>query len=168
MIAPSRRRILLAAAFLAALVSAALAPSEEAAPPSAKRAGKLPAPAGAAPEARRTAASEIEVPPVSNYKRTSDETVEVIDIFDARPVPGSVPATPPKPVAPKPPFYFSGLVEEAGLTKAVLVQGNDLIIVAKGDQFGAYQVEEIDSAKLVVTFLPLGERQNVPLGETAK
>ena len=168
MIAPSRRRLLLAAAFLVALVSAALAPSEEAAPPSAKRAGKLPVPAGAAPEARRTAAREIEVPPVSNYKRSSDETVEVIDIFETRPAPGSAPAAPLKPEAPKPPFYYSGLVEESGLTKAVLVQGDKLIIVAKGDKFGEYQVEEINSGKLVVTYMPLGERQNVPLGETAK
>jgi hypothetical protein len=164
----TRRRLLLAAAFLAALVSAALAPSEEAAPPPAKRAGKAVAPSGAAPQAQRPAAREIEVPPVANYKRSSEEIVEVTDVFEARAVTGAAPPPPPKPVAPKLPFSYTGLIGEAGQAKAVLVQGDQLHIVKKGEQFGSYRVEEADAEKIVVTYLPLGERQTLTLGDPPK
>lgn len=165
MIAPSRRRLLLAAAFVAALVSAALAPSEEAAPPP-KRAAKSPPPSGAAQQSQRAAAREIEVPPVSNYTRSIGEGIVVVDIFESRAPPVAAPA---KPVPPKPPFIYVGLIEESGRLKVVLAQGEQLHIVVKGEEFGgSYRLEEIGSEEIVVIYLPLEARQSLSMGVVPK
>lgn len=163
MIAPTRRRLLLAAAFVTALVSAALAPSEEAATPQ-KRAAKPPLPSSAAPQ--RVTAREIEVPPVSNYQRSIGEGVVVVDIFEPRPVPGAAPAAPAKPEPPKLPFTYIGRIEESGRIKVVLAQGEQMHVVAKGEQFGgSYRLEEVGLNELVVTYLPLEARQSLSLGD---
>ncbi|MBI3042919.1 MAG: hypothetical protein HYY78_08855 [Betaproteobacteria bacterium] len=160
MIAPARRRLLLAAAFVAALVSAALAPSEEA--PPAKRAAAAPA---AAQQPQRLAAREIiEVPPVSNYTRSMAEGISVVNIFEPQAPPSVAPA-PAKPVAPKPPFTYMGLIEESGRTKVALAQGDQLLLVVKGEQFsGSYRLEEVSPDSIVVTYLPLEERQSLSMG----
>ena len=164
MIAPARRRLLLAAAFVAALVSAALAPSEEA-PPPAKRKAKAPAAPAAVQPAERLAAREIiEVPPVSNYQRSTAEGISVVNLFEPRAPPSVAPA-PAKPVAPKPPFTYMGLIEESGRTKVALAQGDQLLLVAKGEQFsGSYRLDEVSPDTIVVTYLPLEERQSLSMG----
>jgi len=164
MMAPARRRLLLAAAFVAALVSAALAPSEEAAPPP-KRAAKSPPPSGLAQQAQRVAAREIEVPPVSNYQRSLKKGVVVMDLFEARPLPGAAPVAKPEP--PKLPFSYMGRIEESGRLKVVLVQGNDMHIVAEGELFGgSYRLDEVGSNGIVVVYIPLGARQRLSMGDS--
>lgn len=163
MIAPALRRLALAAAFATAVVSAALVPSEEAPPPN--RAAGAPPSRADLPE-RRMKAREIEVPQVVNYRRSMEEKVEVVDIFEPRPVPGAVPVA-AKPEPPKLPFTFMGRIEESGRQKVVLVQGDQMHIIAKGQQFGgSYRLEEVGTNELVLTYLPLGARQSLSMGDS--
>lgn len=163
MMAPALRRLLFAAAFVTAVVSAALLPGEEApSPPS--RAAKRPAPSSVALQAPRGKAREIEVPPLANYQRSLEEGVVVVDLFEPRPLPGAAPVA-AKPEPPKLPFSYVGFIEESGRPKVVLAQGEQMHIVAKGEQFGgAYRLEEVGSDELVVIYLPLGARQSLPTG----
>lgn len=167
-----RRRLLLAAAFVAALVSAVLAPSQETAPPlkdSAKLAPSSPAPQGprTAPReaASRGSPREVEIPPVANYQRSIDEKFIVVDVFEARAIPVPPPPPPAKPEPPKLPFAYIGTIEESGRTRVVLLQGEQLFIVSSGERFaGSYRLEEADADKLVLTYLPLEARQSLPIG----
>ena len=161
--APAMRRLLFAAAFLTAVVSAALVPGD--APPP-KRAAKAtaPAPSAAASQAGRLAARDVEVPPLLAYRRSMEEGVDVVDIFEAR-TPAGATGPAAKPVPPGMPFTYVGLIEESGRTKAVLAQGEQLHIVEKGEQFaGSYRLEEIGTDQAVVTYLPLDARQTVVPG----
>jgi hypothetical protein len=159
--APTLRRLLFATAFLTAVVSAALVPGEGAPP---KRAGKSSAPAAAAPQAPRAAAREAEMPALLAYRRSMEEGIDVVDVFEARLPPGAA-APAPKPVPPKVPFTYVGLIEEAGRAKVVLAQGDQLHIVAKGEQFASsYRLEEIGTDQAVVTYIPLDARQTVTPG----
>jgi hypothetical protein len=161
MITPTRRRLLLGAAFIAALISAALAPSEDAAPPS-KRAAK--SPSGTVQQSQRVAAREIEMPQVSKYQRSLGKGVVVVNLFEPRSPPGAAPvATKPEP--PKLPFSYVGRIEESGQLKVVLVQGDQMYIVAKGEPFGgSYRLDEVGSNEIVVVYVPLGARQSLPMG----
>ena len=161
MAAPALRRFALAAALVTAVVSAALVPTEEA--PPAKRAAGAPPSRADSPD-RRTKAREIEVPQVLNYRRSTEEKVDVVDIFEARPVPGPAPVV-AKPEPPELPFVFMGRIEEAGHLKVVLVQGDQMHIIAKGQQFaGTYRLDEVGANELVLTYLPLDVRQSLPMG----
>ena len=164
MIKPALRRVVLATVFATAVVSAALVPSEETpAPAPARRAAKSPPP-GSVPAAQRSRTRESEVPAVLNYQRSMEAGVEVVDLFESRPVPGASPAQ-VKPEPPKLPFAYVGLIEESGRRKVVLAQGEQMHIVAQGEQFGSsYRLEEVGAEELVLTYLPLGARQTLPTG----
>ena len=163
MITPARRRLLLGAAFVAALISAALAPSEDAAPPS-KTAAKSKPSSGAAQQSQRVAAREFEMPPVSNYQRSLEKRVVVVNLFESRLPPGPAPVA-AKPVPPKLPFSYMGRIEESGQLKVVLVQGDQMYIVAKGEPFGgSYRLDEVGSNEIVVVYVPLGARQSLSMG----
>jgi hypothetical protein len=71
------------------------------------------------------------------------------------------PPPPPPPKAPPLPFAFVGLVEQgAGKPQAFLSRGDALFIVAAGDVIEEkYRVESLSPASVVMTYLPLTERQ---------
>lgn len=71
------------------------------------------------------------------------------------------PPPPPPPKAPPLPFAFVGLVEQgAGRPQAFLARGDALFIVAAGDVIEEkYRVESLSPASVVMTYLPLTERQ---------
>jgi hypothetical protein len=152
------RRLLLAAAFVTAVVSAALVPGDVSPP---KRVAKSSPPAVAVSPASRAMARDVEVPPLLAFRRTLEEGVDVVDIFEARSPPSAAgPAA--KPVPPRMPFAFVGQIEESGRPKAVLAEGNNLHYVAKGEEFaGSYRLEEIGADQAVVTYIPLDARQTV-------
>ena len=157
--APALRRLLFAAAFVTAVVSAALVPGDVSPP---KRAAKSAAsPAATSPQAARVTARDVEVPSLLAYRRTLEEGVDVVDIFEARsPLGPAGPAA--KPVSPRVPFAFVGLIEESGRPKAVLAEGDQVHIVAKGEEFArTYRLEEIGADQAVVTYIPLDARQTV-------
>lgn len=159
--APNLRRLLFAAAFLTAVVSAALVPGDVSPP---KRAAKSSTPPAVTSQSARGAAREVEVPALLAYRRSLEEGLDVVDLFEAR-LPASATAPAAKPVPPKVPFTYVGLIEESGRAKAVLAQGDQLHIVAKGEQFGgSYRLEEIGADEAVVTYIPLEARQTVTAG----
>lgn len=75
------------------------------------------------------------------------------------------PPPPPPPTAPPVPFKFIGqYAEKGGGTKpaAFLTKGEALFVVHVGDTVeNTYKIESFDAARVVVTYLPLKQRQNI-------
>lgn len=69
----------------------------------------------------------------------------------------------PAPVAPPVPFKFVGLIEEkAAKPAAFIAKGDALFVVHVGDVVeNTYRVESFNSAQVVVTYLPLQQRQTI-------
>ena len=91
----------------------------------------------------------------------------VTDLF-AAPRPAAPPAAhPQKPAAPSVPplpFRYVGRAVEEGRTAVFLERGNESYSLAQGDRAGRdYQVERITEAAVTFMYLPLGERQTLPL-----
>lgn len=79
------------------------------------------------------------------------------------------PPPPPPPTAPPVPFSFVGLLEQSSTRPtAFLAKGEALVIAAVGDVIdGTYRVESLSGAGIVVTYLPLNQRQTLgPSGGT--
>jgi hypothetical protein len=70
---------------------------------------------------------------------------------------------PPPPMAPPVPFKFVGLIEEkAAKPAAFIAKGDALFVVHVGDVVESlYRVESFNSAQVVVTYLPLQQRQTI-------
>jgi hypothetical protein len=84
-------------------------------------------------------------------------------------VPAPPPPPPPPPTAPPLPFVFVGLLEQkASRPTAFLAKGEALVVAAVGDVIdGTYRVESLSPAGIVVTYLPLNQRQSLgPTGGT--
>ena len=157
-----RRRLILAIAFVVTLLSAVLAPSQE----TETVPGKAVRPQGPASTPREPRQQDVEMPVLVNFERALEKKISVVDVFEARAVPG-VPAPPPRPVPPKLPFVYQGSIEEAGRTKMVLLEGEQIHIVEKGGSIGtAYRLESINADNLVFTYLPLEIQQALPTGDT--
>ena len=83
------------------------------------------------------------------------------------PPPAAVPieaaAPPPPPTAPPVPFRFVGLIEEKSAKPAAFIaKGDALYVVHVGDLVETnYRVESFNSAQVVVTYLPLQQRQTI-------
>ena len=73
------------------------------------------------------------------------------------------PPPPPPPTAPPIPFRFVGLLEEkASKPAAFLAKGDALFVVHVGDVVeSTYRVESFNSAQVVLTYLPLQQRQTI-------
>lgn len=107
-----------------------------------------------------------EVPPLADYRRLAGEGVAVIDLFEPRLPPGPPPPPPAAPAPPKLPFSYIGFMQDSeGRVKAVLAEGDQLHIVAKGERFlGAYRLDAVGADELAVTYLPLESRQSLSTG----
>jgi hypothetical protein len=79
------------------------------------------------------------------------------------PVVAVVAEAPPPPTAPPVPFKFVGLIEEkAAKPAAFIAKGDALFVVHVGDVVeNTYRVESFNSAQVVVTYLPLQQRQTI-------
>jgi hypothetical protein len=73
------------------------------------------------------------------------------------------PAPPPPPTAPPVPFKFIGQIEEKSARPAAFIsKGEALYVVHVGDVVeNTYRVESFNSAQVVVTYLPLQQRQTI-------
>jgi len=159
-----KRRLLLALAFVVTLLSAVLAPSQETAPVSGKSVRPQSLPVAQAAGALQ---KDGELPAVVNFERAMDKKITVVDVFEARAVPGVAAAPPPKPVPPKLPFVYQGSVEDMGRIKLVLLEGEQIHVIQKGDLVGAaYRLDDISADSLTFTYLPLGAQQVLPTGDT--
>jgi hypothetical protein len=79
------------------------------------------------------------------------------------------PPPPSPPTAPPLPFSFVGLLEQkSGKPTAFLAKGEALVVAGVGDVIdGTYRVESLSPTGVVVTYLPLSQRQTVgPSGGT--
>ena len=77
-------------------------------------------------------------------------------------------ARPPRPQAPPVPYRYFGKMVEGDVPHAFLYQGDNVVVVKMGDVLASqYRVENIAPESVSLTYLPLGTRQIVPLGESA-
>ena len=91
--------------------------------------------------------------------------------FDARswaPPPRHAPvvaAAPPKPVAPPVPYRVAGQVMHDGMNQVVLARDDRVFTVREGETLdNTYRIESIRPDAVTITYLPLSERQLIPVG----
>jgi hypothetical protein len=79
------------------------------------------------------------------------------------PVAALPPPPPPPPTAPPVPFKFIGQIEDKSAKPAAFItKGDALFVVHVGDVVeSTYRVESFNSAQVVVTYLPLKQRQTI-------
>ncbi|HEX4584497.1 MAG TPA: hypothetical protein VH183_06685 [Burkholderiaceae bacterium] len=144
---------------------------------SVARAGDSPADAARGGAEAPQPASASATPPAAPSLPTRGKIAESAakDPFAARgwlpppppPAPAPVVAVdatpPPPPTAPPVPFRFVGLIEErAAKPAAFIAKGDALFVVHVGDVVeSTYRVESFNSAQVVVTYLPLQQRQTI-------
>lgn len=74
---------------------------------------------------------------------------------------------PPRPQAPPVPYKYFGKMMEGDVPRAFLYQGDNVVVAKVGDVLAnKYRVENISPENVSLTYLPLGTRQIVPLGES--
>jgi hypothetical protein len=81
------------------------------------------------------------------------------------PPPPQVAPPPPKPTAPPMPFTLLGKKLEDGTWQVFLARQDKTYVVKAQDVIeGTYRVESIAPPSLVLTYIPLGERQTLAIG----
>ena len=76
--------------------------------------------------------------------------------------PELAPAPPPPPTAPPVPFNFVGLLQDQAKPTAFLAKDDKLLLVSAGDTLdGAYRIESVSASEIVLTYLPLNQRQSI-------
>jgi hypothetical protein len=81
------------------------------------------------------------------------------------PPPRPKPPAPPVPTAPPIPYTVLGKKAEDGVWQVFLARQDQVFIVKHGDTLeNTYRVEEIKPPGLTLTYIPLNERQALPIG----
>lgn len=122
-----------------------------------------------APERRSDAAGPAADGPAVDLERLKqrDVTRKFGEMFPAREPPPPPPSSriPEPPRAPPLPFRFFGRLVEDGRTVVFLDRQDEIYAAKVGDTIaGAYRVEEINGTEVVLTYLPLNQRQTLPIG----
>ena len=77
----------------------------------------------------------------------------------------AVAAAPPKPVAPPVPYRVAGQVMHDGMNQVVLARDDRVFTVREGETLdNTYRIESIRPDAVTITYLPLSERQLIPVG----
>ncbi len=168
-----RRRILLAGGVAAALAAVYFTPESDAViePVETRQRQRAAAPAG---RGDGQGAHVLTIRPRTEAAATDADDTRTGLTFAARvwtplPAPSSVvplaASAPPPPQAPPLPFRYLGRYSEAG-RDGVFLQHNDLnLVVHVGDTIAdTYKVERLDSIRLTLRYLPLGESQVMDFG----
>jgi hypothetical protein len=152
--------------------------------PDAEVAARSPAPApraGMAATAPRPAAPRI--PLNAEASAASDRLPELPDAtvrvplaevgadfaapISFRPPPVSTPMPKRMPMAPPLPFRYVGAIDDGGTRRALLMEGEQLRVVAGGDEIdGRYRVERVGEAGIDFLYLPLKQRQSLTLSRS--
>ena len=126
--------------------------------------------AHAGDSARALQAIAVGLDPVQLKRPAPQHERAVPDIFAApQPVAVAVAAPahqakPAAPSAPALPFRYVGRSTEEGRVAVFLEKGRENYSVAQGEQAGRYyRIERITDASITFTYLPLGERQTLPV-----
>lgn len=82
----------------------------------------------------------------------------------------AAPEPPPPPTAPPVPYVYLGKLDGSTLKPRVfLSSGDQLVIVSQGEVVdGQYRVESISDADIVLMYLPLNQRQVIPMQSEGK
>lgn len=118
-----------------------------------------------------------------NLNASMDKPV-VVAVAEPPPEKKPTPKPPPPPVAPPPPppqvvapptapplpFVVVGSIRGQGIAQGKQVvflsdKGASLVVTQGDDIHGTYKVEEINANAIVFTYLPLGQRQSLPLAK---
>ena len=71
---------------------------------------------------------------------------------------------PPAPVAPPLPYSFAGRLVHDGKLSLLLAKGDEVIPIREGDTLdGIYKVESITQTQITLVYLPLGQKQTIPV-----
>jgi hypothetical protein len=74
-------------------------------------------------------------------------------------------APPPPPKAPPLPFVYMGRLSEEQRTTVFLTSGDRNLVVKPGDLIdNTYKVEEVTDSSVVLTYLPMKQRQTLAIG----
>jgi hypothetical protein len=89
------------------------------------------------------------------------------------PAPSGPPPPPRAPVAPPLPFTAVGFIHGKkigdGQQQTFIQQGDKLTVIRQGDTINSiYRVDDITIERVVVTYLPLGQKQSLPLLDSSK
>lgn len=87
--------------------------------------------------------------------------------------PPGPPPPPSVPVAPALPFTAVGFIHGKkigdGQQQTFIQQGENLTVIRQGDTInGAYRVDDINAERILFTYLPLGQKQSLPLLDKLK
>lgn len=161
---------------VAATLWAALQEEDALAAPSSRMPRNLPADAAVAGShpgvrAQRLAATPSPaarlplLPEVSTRLPLAEEGAAFAASLSFRPpVPQAPPPPPPRPQAPPLPFRYLGAIVDDGVRCALLAEGEQLRIVQRGEEIaGRYRVEHIDENRIDFVYLPLKQRQSLPV-----
>jgi hypothetical protein len=88
------------------------------------------------------------------------------DPFAPRSFAAAVPAQPgkkEKPVAPPLPFRYLGKMLDDGKLAVFLANGEESLSVSAGQRIGEYRVDKVTENEVVFTYLPLKQKQSLPL-----
>ena len=89
------------------------------------------------------------------------------DLFGSQswqPPTSTVAAAPVKPIAPPMPYRFAGKLVQNGELQIFLSKGDTPIPIKPGEILdGIYRVESIGEDRVTLIYLPLGQRENVPV-----
>ena len=85
--------------------------------------------------------------------------------WDPPPPPAAVAPPPPPPVAPPLPYVFIGKLVEGDVTTVFLAREDRNFAVKAGDTLeGSYRIDEIKGELMILTYLPLSQKQSIPIG----
>jgi hypothetical protein len=78
---------------------------------------------------------------------------------------GVLPPPPPPPQAPPLPFIYMGRLDEEQNTTVFLTAGDRNLVVKPGDLIdNTYKVEQVTESAVVLTYLPMNQRQTLAIG----
>jgi hypothetical protein len=101
---------------------------------------------------------------------TRPATVASLDLFSPRswtPPPPAASASVAIPVAPPLPFVYLGMKVEGDVWEVYLSRAEQTFIARVGQTLdGSYRVDSITPPSLVLTYLPLGQSQTLPIGDS--
>lgn len=102
-----------------------------------------------------------ELPHTSGRAPLAGEAAAFVAPLSFRP-PRPPPPSPPRPTAPPLPFRYIGAILDEDGRRALLLEGEQLRFVQRGDEIGGgYRVEHIDESRIDFLFLPLKQRQSM-------
>ncbi len=87
-----------------------------------------------------------------------------------KPAKVAAPPPPPPPMAPPLPFRMVGSIDEEGKVTVFAERANGDVVALRVAEIvdNTYRVDSIDARTMTLTYLPLGQKQTLPLGEAIR